>query len=149
MQNIFINRDIAFLPIIKLSFLVCILCQGVLANPNLPADSTQANSANWIALTEQDLAPIPLGKHEAKIRTALKKGEWSYAARLIESDQAPLQFLKAWFHAQAEEWQSTINTLKGLEAHPILNDEVNALLGQAYLKLKQADLVEVAGVKVF
>ena len=156
MQNIFINRTMSFLHIAQLSFVICLLCvgtlQSVFANPNRSTDSAQnsaqTDSTEWIALTEQDLAPISLGKHEAKIRTALKKGEWSYAARLLHTDQAPLQFLKAWFHAQAEEWQSTINTLKGLEAHPILNDEVNALLGQAYLKLKQADLAEAAGAKV-
>jgi soluble lytic murein transglycosylase len=108
----------------------------------------QAEEMEWIALTDTDLEPISLGPHENKIRSALRAKRWSYAARLLKAKTPPLQFLKAWFYVQAEQWEKAIKSLVGLEKHSLLDDEVNALLCQAYLKLDQPNLSNEAGARV-
>ena len=99
--------------------------------------SASPKAEEWIALTESELEPISLGENEDKIRRALKNNEWSYAAKLLPNAPPPLMFLKGWFYAQAEDWEGALKSLQGLETHPILNDEVNALIAQAELKLNR------------
>ena len=115
--------------------------------PLAAAQSTDQDDV-WITLADIDLEPISLGQHEDKIRSALKAKKWSYAAKLLKVTSPPLQFLKAWFYVQAEQWENALKVLKGLEKHPLLADEVNALLCQAYLKLDRAEEAEEAGARV-
>ena len=105
-------------------------------------------SLEWTALQESDLEPIPLGKHEKRIRVAIKRSAWREASQLITEKGAPQTFLKAWFYAQAESWERVLSHLKGLEQHPILGDEVLALKAAALMKLDRASEAEAAGVRV-
>lgn len=102
----------------------------------------------WVSLTEADLEPLSLGANAEQIRAAMKRGEWTLAARLINVTGAPQTFLKGWCYAQAERWELVISTLEDLKTHPILGDEVFALIAESALKLGKAELAVEAGKQV-
>ena len=115
------------------SLLIGLSLSFLLQSIHVASAQSLDENKEWITLADIDLEPISLGIHEKKIRAALKAKDWSYAARLLKVTSPPLQFLKAWFHVQADQWENALQLLKGLEDHPLLADEVNALLCQAYL----------------
>ena len=138
LQNLFLSKYLYLLTYFILAF-------------HLISSSTfaqQPEQSEWIALAEADLQPISLGKNEDKIRRALRIKNWDYAARLIDPQTPYLKFLKGWFLIQAESWSQSLKYFQDLVEHPLLDDEVNALMAQAYFKLDQAQEAEDVGAKV-
>ena len=124
----------------------CLYFTGASPCEARPKESTQ----ELVSLHEEDIMPIPLGPHEAQVRSAIRKGEWQRAARLLKPPypDTSVQFLKAWLYEKAKAWPRVVKVLEGLERDPRLKDAVLTLRAEAHLALEDYQGCEEATAQV-
>jgi soluble lytic murein transglycosylase len=118
------------------------------AQPQQDATDDGDLADRWVELREEEITPVLLGKNEKRIRAHIKDKSWTKAARLLQSDDPSLRFLRAWLYAQGEKWTEVLTSLQGLEKHSVLSDEVYALTAEAAEALKDHKLAASAGEEV-
>jgi len=99
--------------------------------------AAQEPPAPWVELTEEDLAPIPLGPSEARVRAHIRAEEWAAAAALVTApyEDPSVQYLRAWLYSQAGDWHKVRATLSDLPLTPALRDAALTLRAEAAVEL--------------